>query len=249
MKGLSMVEIMIAMVILSTIIFATVSIVNQNQKIKAGVDEETALLHEVRAAVSMLESDVSQLFILPPRFSLKDRQEIQDALFSGEAQKFSGVTTNYQKRVAGQRDTHIKEIEYLLVKEDTGRGSEVAFSLFKKMTSFLDADLFGEGLNYEVLTDLKSLKFGYYDDHTKTWLESWDSRQGATRNRLPRAVSAAFEVYQRDPDNPDAEPKVINFETKFLADAWIETHRLFELSQSIQQAKSKLEKVSGKKPK
>jgi type II secretion system protein J len=242
-KGMSLIEIMIAMVILSIIIYSTVSIVNQNQKIKADIDEETALYHEVRAAISMIERDVAQLFILEPRFSLKDRQAIHDAIFTGEGNKITGVTMNYQKKVAGQRDTHIKEIEYFLVEEKTDRAGEIALTLFKKMTSFLDADLFGPGLTYAVLTDIKSWKFIYYDEQTQNWIDSWDSRQGATQKRLPKAVAVSFEMYQRNPDNADAEPKIVDFSTKFLADAWIEKSRIFETSKSVGDIKNRAKKL------
>lgn len=246
--GFSLIEIMIAMVILSVIIYATVTIVNQNQKIKAGVDEEYALYHEVRAAVTLLEEDIAQVFILPSRYNLQSHQEIHDAIFAGEKQRLSCVTMNYEKRVAGQRDTHIREVEYFLLKDQDTQEGETAFTLFKKLTSFLDMELFGEGVEYPVLTDIKSWEFKFYDEKSKNWLDAWDSKTGDTKDRIPKAVSVSFEVYQRNPDNPYAEPQIIDFRTKFLADAWIERQRIFETSKTVQDVKKRIDQAQKQQP-
>ncbi len=193
--------------------------------------------------MTSIENDISMIFVMKPRFDFQNRQEIFDAVFIGTPKKFSAVTMNYQKRVATQRDTNIREIEYYVLKDKTANEGEPAFSLMKKKSSFLDEELFGPGIEYAVLTDLKSFSFRYYFEKDRTWLTEWDSRRGNTKNIAPRAVEVTFEIYQRDPDDPDKKPKVLFFQTKFLADSVIERSRLFELSKNVQQ----LQQLAGSK--
>lgn len=250
--GFSLVQILISLVILSYIIFTTITIVNQNHRLSGSLSEDYILFHEVRAAVNSLENDISLMFILKPRYDFQNNREIFDAVFYGEKARLSAVTMNYQKMVVGQRDTNIREVEYYLVQDEDAPESEPSFSLMKKMTSFLDEQLFGEGMDYTVLTDLRSLSFKYYYEKQQTWVERWDSREKETKNLLPLAVAVEFEVYQRDPNRPERKPNVLFFETKFLADAAIETSRMFKLSQSVDKLKDLLKKSrdiqSGKEP-
>ena len=243
--GLSLVEVMIAVVILSTIIASTVAIVNKNQDVHAGLHEEFALYHEVRAAVTLLENDISMIFIMKPRFDYDGGREIYDAVFVGEPQKLSAVTMNYRKRLAKSRDTNISEVEYYLLPGENADTNEPAFTLMKKVTSFLDADLFGEGVEYTVLTDIKSWVFKFYNNETGQWESKWDSRSEVQKNKMPTAVAIEFEVYERDPDDPFAEANVLYFETKFLADASIERSKIYEISKSVQELKELVDQSKG----
>ena len=239
--GISIVEVMVTIIILSIIVVSTVAIVNKNQDVHARIHEEYALFHEVRAVINMIEDDVSGMFVLKPRYDLQAGQEIFDAVFIGEPGRMSGVTLNYQKRLAKARDTHFREVEYFLIAETESDLGEASFSLMKKSSSYLDQPLFGEGMEIPALTEIKSWKFQYYNDENDTWQDKWDSRALDTRNRLPLAVSVIFEVFYKDPIDPQAKPTAVPFATKFLADSWIEQSKVFELSKSI----SDLQKLLG----
>jgi type II secretory pathway component PulJ len=245
-RAFSLVEVMIALLIVTAIILTTVTIVNQNQAIHSGLNEEYALYHEVRAAMTLIEEDVSMLFILPPRYDLQAGQEIHDAVFVGSKEKMSAVTMNYRRRVAGSRDTHIREVEYFLVPDPSAPEGEPAFTLMRKTSSALDLELFGSGADYDVLTDLKSWGFSYYDEKTQRWEETWDSREGSHKNAIPKAVGVTFEVFERDPDDPFAKPTVLKFETKFLADASIEMGKSLELSKTVKQLRNLIEETEKK---
>jgi len=241
--GLSIVEVMVATIILSIIIYTTVVLVNKNQDIHSGLTEEYALYHEVRATMTLLENDISMLMIQKPRFDYQEGTEIYDAVFIGDESKFSAVTTNYRKRLSRERATNIREIEYFIVQDETAEKDEPAFTLMKKTSSFLDEELFGPGPEYAVLTDIKSWSFEYYNEESSRWESNWDSREGIHKNELPKAVSVEFEIYERDPDNPFAKPRVIDFSTKFLADAVIEQSKVFELSKSVKDLQRLIKKA------
>ncbi len=205
-EGFTLIEIMIAVVILAIISLLLWQSTYVLMHAKERYELEDERFHEVILALSRMADDLSMAFL----YQSKDHTGSSG---TGEAQRvirFYGKENGDQDElhfasfsnlrfIRGSRENEQAEISYMLKKREGEE--ESGWDLIKRTQSPPDREPEAGGNEYVVLENVKEFKLQYYDEGRKEWRREWDSASVDFNKRIPKAVEIAIVI--EDPLVPE----------------------------------------------
>lgn len=224
-KGFTLLEVLLSVAIFSLISIATAKQISLIRNTKNAAFEELDMYNGIRAAFSILKTDLNQSFHMQvddlgeeTKNALAKNEKVPHTLFDGRKSELIFTSLSHRNYYQGRRESEQTEISYFLQQRKGYKGS----SLMKREADKLDNDLYKGGTVYTILDNVTSLEFTYWDDKTAKWQDAWNSDVGAFRDKFPLAVKMKIGVV--NPKNkelkletvykvafPNNEPNLVKF--------------------------------------
>ena len=215
-KGMSLVEVVIALAIFSVISVFTVSSTSMGIRIKKKIGRESDYYHGVRVVLRTVNRDISLAYhdFSDTGYAANERSkkefeglllEIYEprSFFVGTREKLYFTSSTHQRMYKNTNETDTCKISYYLEPdEDDPR----LLNLIKTETTFIDDNIDNTGYKYVLASGVESINFRYYSPkgvtNEGTWTERWNSTQGERINTFPLAVELTIVFpYKFNKDN------------------------------------------------
>lgn len=210
-KGFTLLEVLLSVAVFSLISIATAKQISLIRNTKVVAFEELDMYNNIRAAFSILKTDLNQAFHVQladlnedTRTSLTRNEKVPHSLFDGRKNEIVFTALSHRNYYQGRRECEQTEISYFLQQRRGVKGQ----SLMKRESDKLDGDLYKGGSVYTVMDGISNLEFTYWDDKTAKWQDAWNSDQGTYRDKFPMAIRMKVGVI--NPKN-----KELKFESVF----------------------------------
>jgi prepilin-type N-terminal cleavage/methylation domain-containing protein len=177
-RGFTLLEVMLAMLILSIIATLTYGALSATFRTQATVADSTLLQEVGTAAITKIRDDVSQMFLVEaPR---------QITFFKGEssAGKDKMSFTSYAHDRSGP-NTHESDQAEIVYDIESDTNTKLNH-LRRKENRYFWPDNKGDGDTIVLARNVVSFKLEYNDG--ESFKTVWDSRSDENRNKLPKAV-------------------------------------------------------------
>ncbi len=216
-SGMTLIEVMIALVIFSTIATFAVISTKTGMDIRAKVSNENDYYHTARTLLRHMEKDVSLAFhaSLDTSLGQQNRQNqpqqstyILASFFKGTKDSLLFSATSHKRMYKDTNETDTCEISYT-VETDTKDTSKS--NLVKRESTFIDDKIDEGGSKYILAEGVEKLQFRYLrpkiGESEPAWVDRWDSTQGDYIYMFPLAVEVSLELLS--PTNKNQTLKVI----------------------------------------
>ncbi len=195
--GFTLIEVLIAIVILAMMSVLIYTSLSQLLKIKEETETEDTRNHSVMLVLGKMTRDFEMAFLLTNVDFLGTSGKLKTA-FVGTEEKVDFNTLSLTRYFKEVKENDFGEVGYFL-KEDRERGGEKI--LLRRESKNMD-DKPEEGGDPETLLEgVLELHLSYYDAKKKEWFKSWNSTQIEFNNQLPRMVK--IEIKMKDPESED----------------------------------------------
>jgi general secretion pathway protein J len=210
-SGFTLIEVLISLAIFTVVGLATVKHIQLIQNTKNSAFEDLDLYNNVRAALSLLRSDLTQSFHIlyddlgtANKAALLRNQQLPHTLFDGRKKELVFTSLSHRNYYAGKRECEQTEISYFLV----SKGKAKYPTLTKRESEFIDADLYHGGELYSLVDNVVELEFKFWDEKTGKWVDEWNSDNGGTRDRFPFEIKVKLKIIGENEKLLEVENKI-----------------------------------------
>jgi general secretion pathway protein J len=191
-RGLSLVELMIAVAITAFIGAVIAGSYQQVDRAASLVRDQSARAAAVRLSLARMTRELSMAYLSEHY----DRERFRDrpTLFKGEDDKVLFTTMSHVRRYQDTAESDQAVVEYLLDR-DPGTGQE---ALFRREKVVIDDETDRGGRTDLVADHVSKLSLRYWDRGRKEWVREWSTRSSERMNELPTRVKIELEVTQAD---------------------------------------------------
>ncbi|TVR04016.1 MAG: prepilin-type N-terminal cleavage/methylation domain-containing protein [Deltaproteobacteria bacterium] len=196
-RGMTLIEIMLALVIFTTLIVLTWGSITSSFRLRAASLDRFEQYRLVQNAMDRMSRELSMAFVTnigdPPT---NDRREVTyRTLFEGERDSVTFTSFAHVRTRAGQVATDQAAITYRIERR-RGRDGRLVPHLVRRSETPIDATPERGGTRFALLAEVQSVTFEYWDgDRTMAgsgWTRSWDASQH--EGRLPERVRITVEM-------------------------------------------------------
>lgn len=211
-RGFTLLEIMIAVAILTGMSLLITSTMNRVLTAKVAVEGRDEQLHGVRVALSKMVDDISQSVMAGKSFAGIENQYVTG--MKGSDVELNFTTLGHYHFLEGVAETDQTVVGYSLKSAERGENS-----LMRRETGYLSDKIDEGGIAYPLLDNVSKLKFSYYDSNKKEWVNEWDSTQLSVLGRLPFAIKIEMTVLE-EKDEDDTKPREYDYSTIALIESY-----------------------------
>jgi general secretion pathway protein J len=193
-RGLSLLEVLVALGILALISSLIYGAFDGMQKSSKGLTEINDRYHQGRGATSRLVRELSSAF-LSMHLPLVVSQAVSATAFVGKDSNPDRVDFTSFSHVRFAKNAHESDQNELgyFVSNDPDVPGKV--DLVRRESKYIDLEPTKGGIVNVLAEDIHSFNLEYLDALTGQWTESWDSTQAAGQfNRLPAQVKIVLEM-------------------------------------------------------
>jgi prepilin-type N-terminal cleavage/methylation domain-containing protein len=225
-SGFTLVEILIAVVILAIISTLTSVNISKSVKFKNKVEQEMDDYAAVRDALVIITHDINTAFHWID-LNAEMKKQIANASptgpaaptpglqitnnsnailpekltsFDGDAESLYLTTLSHVRTVMDTKESDQAKIGYFIKTVKALHGGESVKALVRSESPILDGEEKKGGIETVLLENIKSLKFRYMGGDDKEWLETWKSSEGldtAIRGKFPDAVEITITTVRK----------------------------------------------------
>lgn len=198
-RGFTLVEVLMALVLLLTVATALMRSMQYSFDTKARVTKVNDRYHEGRQVMLRITRELRMAFL---RAELEEMFQEEDppvlVRFLGEQDELYFASTAHLRMHANAKESDQSEVHYFLKASD--RDSKFpGKTLYRRESARLDDKPDRGGVTWPVVDGVKDLKFEYWDDTKEVgddaWQRDWDSNDNQL---LPRRVRITLELYPPD---------------------------------------------------
>ncbi len=192
---MTLIEVMIAMLIISMISTMIYGAFVQTRKNKERVQRITDRYHEIRMGLERVQVDLSMAYV-SAHVPLDQSRQAWLTQFvgkdSGERDRVDFNTFGHRRLFRDAKESDQNEVSYFLADDPDDPGTKV---LVRREDNRPDIRP-DEGGDYQILVrNVEGFELEYLDPQTKLWTKSWDTTQAAGQpNRLPMQVKIMLTV-------------------------------------------------------
>jgi general secretion pathway protein J len=201
--GFTLVEIMVAVVILAVISMLLWQSSSVTMNAKERYEIEDIRFHEIQSALARMSDDLSMAVHYQSKDHLGSHgggEFLREVRFVGKSDGGRGelhfVSLSNVRYIVGSGQIDQTEISYYL-KEGEGDDGEAQMNLMRRHQSPPDKSYNEGGREYVVVEDVNELQFKFYDMRKKDWRTNWDSSSIDFNKKMPLAVEIAIVI--KDP--------------------------------------------------
>lgn len=202
--GFTLIEVLIAIAILSGMVVAMVISTNQIMNSKEETEKLDDQSHSVFLALNRISSDLQMAFLVSGTDFLGTTGEMKIA-FIGKEDQMNFASFSLARYFKGEQEFDYGEVGYSIA---ASKNESREKSLYRREQKGFDITPEEGGISEPILENIRSIHFQYYDSQKKEWLRGWDTTQLDFSNRLPEMVKIEMEV-----ENLQEEGKPLSFST------------------------------------
>ena len=232
-KGFTLIEVILAITILSTLSVLIATSLSRALKAKRKIQAEVEDVSSLRDAVKVIRADVYQAYNhydfekeifdvatkpaapttavaggIPAQAPERKTPRIDPAThFSGEAEKLGFVTLNNGRFLANEIQADFIEVGYALKPCRNLTKETSSQCLYRRVQKLTDDDVTEGGTESVLLENVKQFKLRYIGEGKKEWVDSWKTIGGqddTTKNIFPDAVEVTL-LIERELDTKKRE--------------------------------------------
>ena len=208
--GMTLIEIMVAMAILSAVVTLVYGAFSQTAKHKTRIEEDLRRDHEIRSGLQRVVRDLAMAYTsvqVNPDITL---QPMRTAFLLKQDGNGSRIDFNSFSHRRLRRDAHEAdqcEISYFVTRSPSDPSQDV---LARREQAPIDDDPEAGGASQILIENVVSFAVEVLDPLTMEWTETWDTVQGAMQpNRLPLQAKITLTV-----PNPRGNRKDLTYATR-----------------------------------
>ncbi len=192
--GMTLIEVMVAMTILSAVGALVYGGFAQTARAKTKLEKQLNRYHELSAALERMVREPPMAYVSVHYNPLSSLQSMRTAFVgkdSGFGDRVNFTSVSHTRIYRDAKESDQNEISYFLTGHPTGEGKVLA----RRMQPRID-DKFDEGGRVEImLEDVLEFELSYLDAVNWEWQPSWDTKTGSGQvNRLPAQVRIKLTV-------------------------------------------------------
>ena len=186
-RGMTLIEILIAMAVLAFMAISVVIVMRNSTEVQEDIRARTELSQMGRNAIEMIRQEMYMAYVSRQTteewqtfFKASDRDPIDEVHF---------VTRAHEKRYSDSKESDIAEVS---LTSESGTG---AFATLLHRSDPTPDDQWDRGGTILPLArNVRRLNLRYYDRDKEEWVDDWDSESGEYANQVPRAVEIVLEL-------------------------------------------------------
>ncbi len=198
-RGMSLVEVLIAVTILAIISTLIYSGFVQTARNKARVESQTDRALEVTGALERMARELQSAFVSAQLNPSPSLQVIRTAFVGtdrGGRDRLDFTSFSHQRLYRNAKESDQNELSYFVTRDPEDAERRV---LVRREQARIDDDPLKGGALQVLLRDVDTLELAYLDPLTGEWVRGWDTTQGAGQpNRLPAQVKIVIGVVSRE---------------------------------------------------
>lgn len=204
--GFSLLEVLVAIAILSFIMMATYQVTSQTIQAKKRLGKMSEAYHAARSSMDRMVQDLSMAFLLEgkPHLGQKQGGDQLKTLFKGDDSGLAFTALSHMRLFQNARESEESEVGYKLERDEENRD---AYVLMRREQAPLDKNPEEGGLWLPFASGVKKWKLEFYSDKQNDWQSSWNTAS-EPEPRLPRAVRITMTFL-----HPLQEDKELTFTT------------------------------------
>lgn len=192
--GMSLMEILVAVFLLAMIGIATADVVWRSHRTHQSLQQINDAYHSARVVLDRMARELATAFIAKP-LPGPDLSKIPQTIFKAKEESpinqltFSSFSHIRLVRGAKESDQHV--VTYYGKPHPT---KSSVYRLFRRSKTFIDGKPEEGGLAHELLDNVVSLEFKYWDKRKTDWQRDWDTTRVEFGNQLPPMVQIRLVV-------------------------------------------------------
>jgi len=194
MKAFTLIEVMIAIVILSFINILLLSSLISTVRLKEDINNSTNGHYLARQALYKMTNDISMAYLSK---NISKENSIFESVFLGEKDRISFFAFGNIIRIRDSFESDQREINFFLKKDFK---TDKIF-LMRRNKIFLDNKMGIGGLVQVLCPFINYLEFQYFDVKQGEWRYFWNSKLKDMLNRLPSRVK--IKIVMQFPSNSE----------------------------------------------
>lgn len=218
-RGMTLIEVMVAMFILATMTFMLQQIIGNNLDATARVEKRDAVVHAARLAMRRIVMDLANAFSVVPTQAMQGMQDgnpVIETRFNGESRggrdQLTFTSFTHFRYIRNARESDQATIVYNV---ETDPEDSDNLQLMRKEVTSVDTGSNTKGTPFPLVGHVKGFTLHYLDTKSNEWRSDWDSKDPTRLARLPRAVKIELELY-----DPNDEDNTFKFSTIALVQLW-----------------------------
>lgn len=187
-RGLTLVEVMIALMLMAFMATSVLVVMRNSADIQETVKRQTELSAMGRGAMERMRRELSQAWLsrnttefYRPVFKAEDRDPIDEIYFVAKA---------HRKLYPDVKESLLAEFGYT---SESLRGSAFR-TLMHREAPTIDEEPEKGGMVLAMCHNVREFNLRFYDPKKEEWVDEWDSEASETLNRLPRAIEIRLEL-------------------------------------------------------
>jgi len=197
-EGITLIELMIAITILTMVATLVWGAFSQTARNKAHVEADLGRMQEVRISLDRMTRELGQAYVsaqVNANTALQTTKTAFVGVDHGERDRVDFTSFSHRRLRRDAHESDQCELSYFLADDPENSGQRV---LARREQNRIDDDPRRGGHVQIMAHDVVGLELEYLDPISGEWLRSWDTTQAAQQpNRLPSQVKILLTV--RDP--------------------------------------------------
>lgn len=195
-RGLTLIEVMVAVTVLSMIAIAIWTATSQTGRTRTIVTTNHERLHQIRLAFSTISRDLSSAFLSKHRATL---EPTHDTVFIGQNHsdddKLDFASFSHQRRFFDVDESDQCEVGYYLADDPELSDTK---NLIRRESPILDLEPLEGGQSLILVEDVVAFDLQYFDLPMNEWLDEWDTTETTGQlDRLPHQIRVKLIVRNR----------------------------------------------------
>ena len=192
--GFTLIEILIAIAILSALVFYIFNMVSGQIKVREKVSVLSHKINDIDASLKVLVNDLRQAFVLTDKESKTtnfDSKQVYPIFQYSQKKGALFWTYAFKSKVEDSPEGNMEQVFY-----HTKENSDGSLSLIRSSDIILNAQVNEESQSTVLLKNVKSFRIVFWDG--KAWFESWDS-EGTNykeKKKVPVMAKITLEVFK-----------------------------------------------------
>lgn len=193
--GITLIEIMIAMVILAMVATLMYTGFTQTSRNKKRVEAELERAHEVRMGVERLARELSMAYMSAQLNPDESLHVVKTGLIAKEARggtRIDFTSFSHQRLYRDAHESDQNELGYFVADDPEDSRIKV---LARREQARIDNDFEKGGRTQILIRDVVKFELSFLEPMTGEWVSTWDSTQAAMQfNRMPSQVKIKVTV-------------------------------------------------------
>ncbi len=203
MKGFTLIEVILSIVLLVTLSLAALDVIRNTLNIKSSLGESVAVHQQVNTVMSKISMDLEHTFIIHTRkegYNATERST--KTIFDRRTDGSLRMTTMVRHpRVKDAHESDQTLVVYELKSDEDRSGQKI---LWRGESKVIPEDLGADIPMVILMNGVKDFKVSLWDGNR--WLDSrWNTNRSEFRNKLPHMVRVELEVFSIPPENQEGK--------------------------------------------
>ncbi|MGE0791431.1 MAG: type II secretion system protein GspJ [Sandaracinaceae bacterium] len=194
-RGMTLIEVMVAVTILSMVAIITFSGFSQTMRNKRRIEEMADRSHVIRSAMERMVREISMAYVsiqVNPNPALQTMNTCFIGGRQGPGHRLDFTSFSHRRLYRDAHESDQNEISYFVTDHPDERSQRV---LARREQNRIDQDPQSGGSIQIMVEDVLDLELEYFDHVTGEWTDSWDTRDLTHQpNRLPTFVQIRLTV-------------------------------------------------------